>query len=189
MSEKTCNAAREKVSRMKQYSKDDILIFTLMTVIGILCVWMYAEIPNAHAEFQYISGPSPPMINHDKILMIVTNAPIIVQRNVYLFELRTFDNNLVTKTTPWDEFIGNQGDLGGVSINATLYNYDNKTIIHKWSGLTNQFGWFKGSVLMKNETPNQVYRVVFNATYPHMENSSKTFSFVLMDHREVGELG
>ena len=172
---------------MKQYSKDDILIFTLMTVIGILCIWMYAEIPNAHAEFQYIPGPSPPMINHDKISMIVSNWPSIVQGYVYYFQLRAFDLNQVTKgTTPYDMFIGNQGDLSGVSINATLYNYDG-SILHKFSGVTNQFGWFEGSVLMENELTNQNYKVVFNATYPHMENSSKTFSFVLMDHREVGD--
>ncbi len=54
---------------------------------------------------------------------------------------------------------------------------------------TNQFGWFEGSVLMENKAPNKVYNVVFSAAFAHMVNDTKSFSFELLDHRQVGESG
>ncbi len=39
---------------------------------------------------------------------------------------------------------------------------------------------------MDDETPDQVYHVVFNATFPHMTNTTKIFSFELIDSRKVG---
>lgn len=122
----------------------------------------------------------------DNLLIIVSNSPFVVQGHVYYFQLKALDGNQVTKTTPLDEFQTDQGDLGGVSINATLYNYDNVTVLHKFSGITNQFGWFEGSVLMQNETPGRVYNVIFSATYPHMVNTTKTFSFELIGNNQVG---
>lgn len=142
----------------------------------------------ANANFQYIPGPAPTPINHDKILMIVSNWPFVVQGNVYGFQLRTFDDSLVTKTVPLTEFYSDEGELGQVSINATLYDSTGNPL-HEFSGVTNQFGWFQGSVLMENEIPDETYHVVFDASYPHMVNTTKTFSFELVDHGEVGETG
>lgn len=142
-----------------------------------------------HAYHLYIPGPAPTPINHDKILLLVSNWPMVLQGHVYHFQLRAFDYGQITKTTPLEEFKLDQGDLQGVSINATLYNYDNVTVLHKFSGVTNKFGWFEGSVLMENEMPDKVYNVVFNAAFSHMVNTTKTLSFELVDHRQAGESG
>lgn len=159
---------------------------SLILSLAIIALVAMMVIP-VQAYHLYIPGPASIPINHDKILMIVSNWPTVLQGHVYYFQLRTFDDNQVTKTTPLEEFKLDQGDLQGVLINATLYNYDNATVLHKFSGVTNQFGWFEGSVLMENEMTDKVYNVVFNAAFPHMVNSTKTFSFELISNQQVGE--
>lgn len=154
--------------------------------VALVAIILSLQANSAFASFQYNPIPPPAPINHDKILIIVSNWPFVIQNNVYAFQLRSFDAGLVANAPPLEQFRSDQGDLAGVSINATLYNYDNVTVLHKFSGVTNQFGWFDGSVLMQNETPDKTYTVVFTANYPHMVNTTKTFSFELIDHRQVG---
>lgn len=38
----------------------------------------------------------------DNLLIIVSNSPFVVQGHVYYFQLKAFDGNQVTKTTPLD---------------------------------------------------------------------------------------
>lgn len=173
--------------------KSIILSLAIMTLLIIpISVYSYSTpiLMPPVSSYRYNEPVVSTIVNHgDKLLIIISNWPFIVQGNVYHFQLRAFDQNQVTITSQLQEFYTDQGNLGGVSINATLFNYDNSTVLKKWSGTTNQFGWFEGSVLMENETPDKVYHVVFIANYPHMVNSTKTFSFELVDHREVGESG
>jgi hypothetical protein len=159
--------------------------YFIIILASLIIIPVYAD-TSFNDEIVTRPLPAPP-VNHDHILMIVSNWPFVVQGHVYGFQLRTFDKDMITKTVPLEEFKLNEAMLQGVSINATLYDSQNDTL-YKFSGITNQFGWFSGSVMMENEPSNQVYHVVFTAAYPHMVNSTKTFSFELVDHRDIGEI-
>ncbi len=158
------------------------MIIVALVILGI-------EIHSAHATYfndEITIIPKPIPVNHDQILLLVSNWPFVVQGYPYSFTVKTLDENQITKTTPLTEWEQDQGELQGVQVNAILFNSQGQTL-YKWSGLTNQFGWYSGSVLMQNYPVDQNYYVKFTATYPHMHNATNSAQFELVDASTFGK--
>lgn len=125
------------------------------------------------------TNPAVPPI---RILLLVSNYPVIHSTNQYSFQAKVFDASQVSANQV-DQKIFNQnwGILSGVRIQAYLTSSDNKTTFYTWDGLTDQFGYFVGSTLMRNEPTNQDYFVHFNATKSGMINATQAVLFHLVN--------
>jgi len=124
-----------------------------------------------------------PLVQPMKILLLVTNYPVIYSTQLYSFQAKVFDaSQVASNQADQDTFNQNWGTLSGVRVQAYLTSSDNKTILYTWDGLTNQFGYFVGSpIMMGNEITNQAYFVHFNATKSGTMNATRTVQFQLLN--------
>jgi len=145
------------------------------------------NLPNSTSSQNMQNNPAVPTNTQPatkpiKILLLVSNWPVITSTHPYSFQAKVFDAsqipaNQLDQTT----FNQNWGTLSGVRVQGYLTSSDNKTTFYTWDGATNQFGFFVGSTVLQNEQTNQMYFVHFNATKSGMINDSKTVSFQLLN--------
>lgn len=123
-----------------------------------------------------------PVMQPIKILLLISNYPVVYSTQQYSFQAKVFDaSQVASNQADQNTFNQNWGTLSGVRVQVYLTSSDNKTTFYTWDGLTNQFGYFVGSTLMRNEPTNQLYFVHFNATKSGMINASQTVQFHLLN--------
>ena len=117
-----------------------------------------------------------------KILLLISSPQVISSTYLYSFQAKVFDaSQVASNQVDQNTFNQNWGTLSGVRIQVYLTSSDNKTTFYSWDGLTNQFGYFVGSTLMRNEPTNQFYFVHFNATKSGMINATQAVQFHLLN--------
>lgn len=162
-----------------------ILIISLALIVflmGILLVKAYAE---TTFNDEITQKPIPLNVTHDHIVLICSTPSRVIQGYQLMYIIKVLDTKTVTKyTTPYEMFIGNQGDLNNVLVNVTLSDYKHEKLF-KWTGKTNEFGLFVGSLRLLNYPTNQIYYLTFSAEKQGMYNYTTWTYFELYDARSI----
>lgn len=108
-----------------------------------------------------------------QILLLMTSSSTVTWGYNYQFQAKTYDISQ-NKNSNWSQ---NGGQIQGVRIQGKMTDKAG-VLIHKFDGLTNQFGIYSNTYNMKDLIiPNTKYFVSFNATKDGWSGTSKSFEF------------
>ena len=128
--------------------------------------------------------PIPLNITHDHIFLVYSSpAGHFEQGRIMTFVVKAIDTKTVTDFLPYDIFTDNQGNLNNANINVTLADSYHNTLF-KWTGKTNQFGLYVGSLRLLNYPTHQEYYLIFSAQKAGMYNYTTSTYFELYDQRD-----